>query len=280
MFLQVRQALYGLCYRRVLAFGHPPHGEMHFAVLLEPFFTAAQMLQDESNLAYTQSTIDYQMEIAAVVRTNYVETTSYITSSAYGSSGSYPADLVNLANGNGLLSNIPTLRNRYSADVVVMVRSEDTSIAQGFYGIAYGVPTGSYTINDGNAFALIATLYMVGGRFTFAHEIGHIQGARHDNHSATPTYGRGYIFSTTGTSNRTIMAVGGSCNPPTGCRVQYFSTPNASYGGVAVGIANSRDNARRINETASEVLSLRLTPDTLLLPSETYDDEILALPWP
>jgi hypothetical protein len=237
---------------------------------------AARMLQDESNLAYQQSQITLRMEIARVVRTAYAETTTNVSATAYGSTNFYPSDLINLSTGGGLLSNVPTLRNLYNADVVVMVRSQATNSAQGFYGIAYGVPTGASALNANNAFALISTEYMIGGRFTFAHEIGHIQGARHDNHAASPTYGRGYIFSAAATNNRTIMAVGGSCNPSTGCRVQFFSNPNVLYNGVAVGIVDQRDNARRINETATQVLAHRLTSANLILPAETYDNEILA----
>ncbi len=237
---------------------------------------AARMLQDETNLAYFNSQITYRMEVARVERTSYVETISNVNATAYSVTSSYPSDLINLSTGAGLLSNVPTLRNLYQADVVVMVRTAATSNAQGFYGIAYGVPVGADVLNAGNAFALTSTQYMIGGRFTFAHEMGHIQGARHDNHAATPIYARGYIFSTSASDNRTIMAVGGSCNPPTGCRVQFFSNPNVTYLGIPVGVANANDNARRINETASAVLNFRATSTTLLLPAETFANEILA----
>jgi hypothetical protein len=241
-----------------------------------PLELAARMLQDESNLAYQQSLINYRMEIARVVRTTYLETTTNVSATAYGVTSSYPSDIINLSTGAGLLNNVPTLRDLYQADVVVMVRSQATNSAQGFYGIAYGVPNDPSTLNAGNAFALISTEFMIGGRFTFAHEIGHVQGARHDNNPGTPVYALGYIFGTTASNNRTIMAVGGSCNPPTGCRVQFFSTPLATFGGVPVGIAGSRDNARRINETAIQIKGHRITSTNLLLPAETYDDEILA----
>jgi peptidyl-Asp metalloendopeptidase len=237
---------------------------------------AARMLQDETNLAYQQSIINYRMEIARVERTTYAETTAYTSASAYGTTFSFPSDLINLSTGAGLLSTVPTLRNLYQADVVVMVRSLATNTAQGIYGVAYGVPNDPSLLNANNAFALISTEYMIGGRFTFAHEIGHIQGARHDNNPGTPVYALGYVFSGSGITNRTIMAVGGSCNPPTGCRVQFFSNPNVSFLGTPIGIVNARDNARRINETALQIKAHRITSTTLLLGAETFNNEILA----
>lgn len=243
--------------------------------ILIPLDMAARMLEDETNLAYLQSQINYRMEIARVVRTDYNETTSYQTSTEYGNRSSYPSDLLNLRSGFGLLSDIPVLRDNYAADVVVMIRSDLTNSAQQFYGIVLGVPTGTYNPAANNAFALISTEHMIGGRFTFAHEIGHIQGARHNNHNATPTYARGYVFNTANSNNRTIMAVG-CADPATGCRVQFFSNPNVYFNGVPVGVANQYDNARRINETANDVLNFRVTLPSLDLPSETYDAEILA----
>lgn len=237
---------------------------------------AARMLQDESNLAYSQSLINYRMEIARVVRTAYVETITNTTATAYGVTSTYPSDLINLSTGAGLLNNIPTLRNTYNADIVVMVRSQATISAQGFYGIAYGIPTGMQTVNAANGFALIATQFMIGGRFTFAHEIGHLQGARHDNHASTPAYARGYVYNAAGNPGRTIMAVGCGINAGTGCRIQYFSNPNITVGGVAIGVADQFDNARRINETALQIKANRLTSTSLLLGAETFDNEILA----
>lgn len=246
---------------------------------------AARMLEDESNLAYQQSQINYRMEIARVVRTNYTETTTNQNSTEYGVNMDYPLDLLNLRSGTGLLNNIPTLRNNYSADVVILIRSAATNAAQGFYGAALGVPTGAFTPNANNAFAIISTEYMIGGRYTFAHEIGHIQGARHDDDNRTPVYARGYVYTTHSSTNRTIMATGrvSPClNAPTGCRVQNFSNPNISffipppYAPVPMGVANQYDNARRINETANNILNFRTTSATLLLPAETFDAEILA----
>lgn len=237
---------------------------------------AARMMEDESNLAYSNSLVGTRMEVARVVRTTYVETTGSTASTEYGSTYSVPNDLLNMRSGAGLLSNIPGLRNTYAADIVVMVRSEATNAAMGFYGVALGVPVDPYALNANNGFAIVSTEYMIGGRFTFAHEIGHIMGARHDNHIASPAYAKGYVYTTSGTTNRTIMAVGCGTVPGTGCRIQYFSNPNLVVGGYTIGTVAGNDNARRINETAPSYLNFRTTSANLLIPAETYDNEILA----
>jgi hypothetical protein len=117
---------------------------------------------------------------------------------------------------------------------------------------------------------------MIAGRYTFAHEIGHVQGARHDDHVANPTYARGYVFTSPGSLNRTIMAVGTGCDPANGCRVQFFSNPDVTFNGIPVGIAGERNNALRINETARQILNHRQSSILLSLGAETFDNEILA----
>jgi hypothetical protein len=103
------------------------------------------------------------------------------------------------------------------------------------------------------------------GYYSFAHELGHLMGARHDeNHdpSTTPfSYGHGYEHPspTASQSFRTIMAY--ACSP-TSCdpRIQYWSNPNVTYNGIAIGTAAINDNARVLNETAATVAGFRSAP--------------------
>lgn len=231
----------------------------------------AQMLADESNLAYQQSQINFRMEIARVMRTSYSEVNTF--------QGSFTTDLVNFRNGAAPLNEVHTMRNAYQSDVQVLLRRGNFNTGSGIlFGQAYEVPTGSANPNTNNAFCFIVTDYIIGGRFTFAHEIGHLQGARHDNHTATPTYARGFILNTTSGSIRSIMSTSNvvSCGTVSnGCRVQMFSNPNVTFNGNVMGTAD-RDNARRINETSNIVRNHRQTAENLVVQNETFDNEILA----
>jgi hypothetical protein len=95
------------------------------------------------------------------------------------------------------------------------------------------------------------------GYYSFGHELGHLQGARHDpanDPSTTPfAYGHG-LQHTAVASWRTIMAY----NCPSGCpRLQYWSNPNVTYNGVAMGTGETNDNARVLNQTSATVAAFR-----------------------
>jgi peptidyl-Asp metalloendopeptidase len=106
------------------------------------------------------------------------------------------------------------------------------------------------------------------GYYSFAHELGHLMGARHDeNHDSTTTpyaYGHGYEHpsSVSGQSFRTIMAY--ACDAPSSCdpRIQYWSSPNVKYIGTATGTSATNDNVRVLNATAGTVAAFNSPPGT------------------
>ncbi len=95
------------------------------------------------------------------------------------------------------------------------------------------------------------------GYYSFGHEVGHLQGARHDRYvdSSTSPYPYGHGFIPASKSWRTIMAYGNNCSNCT--RIQYWSNPLKTYGGVAMGTAAYEDNARVLNETRGTVAGFR-----------------------
>ena len=116
--------------------------------------------------------------------------------------------------------------------------------------------------------------------YTFAHELGHIQGAHHNEQQDTNgyfSYGHGFIHpsSTPRLSFRTVMAY--RCNAPSpACpRVPYWSSPNVRYEGIATGTAHTNDNVRVLNETAANVAAFRSKK-----PVCTLSSPIASIPQP
>ncbi len=238
----------------------------------------SQGMVDETNLAYIQSQVNFRMELARSTNVTYTEVNTESVQTAYGVTSYIQDDLIRVRNGTNGFGNIPTLRNLYKADVVALIRGSGLGGNPGFFGQAYGVPTGSFDPIQENAFVLIGNsnlTSLIGGRFTFAHEIAHVQGARHDNHSATPNYARGYVINNTSNGIRTIMATNQSTNctiSNSGCRINFFSNPNVIYGGQYIGTATN-NNVRRLNETANIVRNFRITNDNLTATTETIANE-------
>ncbi len=128
-------------------------------------------------------------------------------------------------------------------------------------------------VNPATAFAAVhygcAT-----GYYSFAHELGHLMGARHDegnDSSQTPfPYGHGFQRPSPSANQafRTVMAY--QCKAPDKCepRVAYWSNPGIRYKGVAAGTAGD-NNARVLNETAATIADFRnhLEPLVASLPA-------------
>ncbi|MFA0961146.1 T9SS type A sorting domain-containing protein [Roseivirga sp. BDSF3-8] len=223
--------------------------------------TFAQVAIDEANLAYISSQINVTMELAALVNTGYTEYTG----------DKHVTDVTRFRNGTNGLEITHSARERYQTDVQVLVRKNES----GIYGRAFYIPTVSEPVDGSKAFCTVSVDGVTNGRFSFTHEVGHLQGGRHENHSTSPSYARGFLSSNSTNAWRTIMTRTGAapCNQSNSCRTGLFSNPAvAGPGGIPAGTSD-RDNARRINETSLAMNNLRTSPSTLLLTSETITSE-------
>ncbi len=196
-----------------------------------------QLAVAESNQGYTNSNVGITLQLAGYETTSYTE------------SGNFSTDLARFrSTSDGYMDSIHTSRNTTAADVGVLLINNSS-----YCGLASGIGSTAST-----AFAAVywdcAT-----GYYSFAHEIGHLQSARHDiatDPSTSPyAYGHGYRYEpASGSRWRTIMAYACSAGCP---RLNFWSNPNISYNGVPMGIASSADNQRVLVNTKATIAGFR-----------------------
>ena len=195
---------------------------------------------DEANQSYIKSNIPITLNLVHKYQVKYTE------------SGSFDTDLANFrTNGDGKMDEVHAKRNTYKADVAVLIIDNSS-----YCGLASAIMA-----NTNTAFATVA-YNCATGYYSFAHEIGHLQGARHDaaaDSSSGPVcvnYDHGYL--NTAKSWRTIMAynnascAGGSCT-----RIQYWSNPSVKYMGDPTGVAGASNNALCLSNTRATVAAFK-----------------------
>jgi len=145
------------------------------------------------------------------------------------------------------------LRDIFEADIVVL-------LTDGEYGSTFGIVE-MIGPNDGTSYTIVQTGAATTGRFTFAHEIAHLFGARHND---DPTAGipHGHKFKTGnfmpcifGKSQRTILNKAGEDD----IRILHFSNPKVSFNGQKTGVAGKKDNAQQLRNTSCQVAQFRET---------------------
>ncbi|ALN92758.1 M12 family metallo-peptidase [Lysobacter gummosus] len=212
----------------------------------------------ESNQGYANSNVGIKLELA-----NY-RTVEY-TSAGDGhftdeDRFSDPSD--------GYMDDIHASRDANAADVNVLVIDDG-----GNCGLAHSIGSTAAT-----AFATVhydcAT-----GYYSFAHEIGHLLSARHDP-AADPTntpyaYGHGYRYEpASGAKWRTIMAY----NCTGGCpRLNYWSNPDVTYNGVAMGTADKNHNQRVLVQTKAAMAAFRGAPGGNTAPVANFSSSASGL---
>jgi hypothetical protein len=189
---------------------------------------------EEANESFRQSGIgQVKLRLVHAYQTDYVE------------EGAHFDHVWRFADkGDGYMDEIHGLRDKYKADVAVLIVDDPQGC---------GLATRVFADAD-EAFAVVhhecaATSY------SLAHEIGHLIGARHDlnlDKIMKPfPYGHGYV---NGTKWRDIMSYKESCG---GCpRLPVWSSPLVKVKGELAGTAEL-DNARVILEQAARVAAFR-----------------------
>ena len=189
----------------------------------------------ESNQGYANSGVTITLQLVNTAQVSYTE------------SGDFMIDLSRYrGTADGFMDSIHTTRNTVKADVGVLIINNPA-----YCGLASGIGS-----TAASAFATVHYSCAT-GYYSFAHEIGHLQSARHDpanDPSTSPyTYGHGYQY--TGSPKwRTIMAY--DCTG--GCpRLKYWSNPSVLYGGKPMGTTAKSNNAKVLNATRATVAAFR-----------------------
>jgi peptidyl-Asp metalloendopeptidase len=194
-----------------------------------------QLAIAETNVGYRNSGVPITLRLAGWY------TTSYVTAD-------FNTDLDRFTGqADGFLDEFHARRDQIGADVNVLLIRDP---AYQYCGLAW--------LNASAAHAFSVTDHRCAtGNYTFAHEIGHNQGAHHDPDNSTNSYfsyGHGYPQPTHGW--RTIMAY--ACSGGQACpRINAWSTPQRYRDRVPMGNRNRSDNARVLRETRSVVAGFR-----------------------
>ncbi len=213
-----------------------------------------QLAINETNQSYINSNITQRVRLVHSEQVAYTETGNLCD-------GTGNSDLYRLQNpSDGYMDNVHTLRNTYGADVVVLLVENGGSYCG--CGFIQAVVSASF---ENYAFVTVARNCAT-GYYSFGHEMGHLMGARHDwyvdsTNNSPYTYNHGYVYKQN--RWRTIMAYNDDCsNSGYNCtRIQYWSNPLVTYGGVPTGVAegspNAADNRKTLNNTACTVANFR-----------------------
>lgn len=197
---------------------------------------------NEGNMSFVNSNINARLQLAYLGPTNYDE-----------SSHTWAEALNHFyTQGDGYMDEVHTLRNKYVADICVLLVNKNT-----YCGEAVTIKA-----NASSAFCMVYPHYDdCGYKYSAIHEMGHLIGCRHnyaqDSNTSPYKYGHGYIHCISGSAWSTIMAYLNYCSDFSNHRILYWSNPNVHFAGIATGTTTLENNARVWNERASTVANFK-----------------------
>lgn len=195
-----------------------------------------------TNAVYREGRIDVELGAVAVVPVDYQLTDKY-------------GDLQRLVRpADGHLDTLHALRTIHAADIVVLVAEARSATVNA-----------AVMATPETAFAIVHAGSMGAPDFALAHELGHLQGARHHpgNDTSDEPFPFGHGFNDG--RIRTIMAGG------PGTLVPRFSGPDQEFEGMVLGDAELHNVARVLRSSARYIANFRgETIPTAFVPPGTW----------
>ena len=208
---------------------------------------------DNVNRAYANSEIDFRLRLVHKHQVNYTQSSHLGTDLRR---LTFSAD-DGASDPQGDMDEIHSLRDRYGADLVVLLVGQNTSSC----GVAWKPSYRQLSDEDHSylGFSVVAQNCESLTSPAVAHEIGHNLGASHDpdNRIGPSTFPYGHGFCNHFDDWRTVMAYARNEQGLCIHKIPYFSSPVLRYRGTPTGDAVTRDNRRVLMETARRVANFR-----------------------
>jgi Secretion system C-terminal sorting domain/Metallo-peptidase family M12B Reprolysin-like len=157
------------------------------------------------------------------------------------------------------------LRNLANADMVILLTDGNYQLflPQGTFTVWGAVDENAIPAEDFNAYAIVeADAAVTSGNYTFAHEVAHLLGGRHNNDTEGPAYVHAFGFRLFNASFiprfNTILhqkQIGA-------LEIPFYANPNVSIT-TPIGNANCCNVTRRITEIAPNISQFRGAPNIL-----------------
>lgn len=142
---------------------------------------------------------------------------------------------------DGVMDELHAARDAANADVVILL-TEEVSFTQ----------NAAIMAKPETAFVLVYYDHAGAPNYNIAHEVGHLQGARHQPERDEAMVPFPYGHATATAAWRTVVGTGRGLSV-----IPYFSSPALTYDGQPLGDTAQRNNVRVLNESAQYIANFR-----------------------